>query len=126
QYHGPHAGGTGRAPCADVPALNRLLQPYEYDFGEYGGVDAGTSGEFETVDTGTIWGPDDHVFLIRVDGNLAGFALVTRHQAYVGDGDTLLLSEFFVMRKYRRLGVGEQVARTLFNRFFGVGIGHAA
>jgi predicted acetyltransferase len=107
------------ATPADVPVLDRLLQLYEYDFSEYGGVDLDASGVFETVDTAAIWRPDDHVYLIRVDGNLAGFAYVTRHTSYFGHGETHNLSEFFVLRKYRRRGVGEHVARLLFDRFPG-------
>ena len=107
------------ATPTDTLVLDRLLQLYEYDFSEYGGVDVDSSGVFPTVDTQTIWGPDDHTFFIRVGGSLAGFALVTGHESYLGNGDTHLLSEFFVMRKYRRRGVGEHAARALFDRFPG-------
>lgn len=107
------------ATRADTPVLCRLLQLYEYDFSEYGGIDVDSKGMFPTIDTDAIWGRDDHVFLIRADGQLAGFALVTRHESYLGDGDTYLLGEFFVMRKYRRRGIGEHAARTLFDRLRG-------
>ena len=108
-----------QASRADTPVLDRLLQLYEYDFSEYGGIDVDATGAFATVDTATIWQPDDHVFLIQVDDKLAGFAFVSRHQSYIGDGRSLLLSEFFVMRKYRRRGIGEHVARRLFDQFPG-------
>src|SRR5262245_33942185 len=79
------------------PILDRLRQLYEYDFSEYGGIDVDSTGLFPTVATRAIWGPNDHVFLIRVGSSLAGFALVTRHRSYLGDGDAHLLSELFVM-----------------------------
>jgi predicted acetyltransferase len=108
-----------RATRSQTSVLDHLLQLYEYDYSEYGRVDVDSNGVFPTVDTEALWQPDDHVFLIQVDANLAGFAFVTRHQSYLGDGDAVLLSEFFVMRKYRRSGIGEHVALTLFDRFPG-------
>jgi predicted acetyltransferase len=71
------------------------------------------------ADPDDYWRSGSHVFLIKVDGNLAGFAMVTRHPSYLGSGETFLMEEFIVMRKYRRQGLGAFVARTLFDRLFG-------
>jgi predicted acetyltransferase len=51
-----------------------------------------------------------HVYIVRADGELAGFALVHRADP------VWHMSEFFVMRKYRRSGVGTRFAVTLFDR----------
>ena len=109
------------ATQADRPLLERLLQLYEYDYSEYAGVDVDERGLFPTLDAGELLEPepDYHVFLIRVDGQVAGFACVTRHESYVELGESYLVDEFLVLRKYRRRGVGERVARTLFDRFPG-------
>ena len=107
------------ATRADTLVLDRLLQLSAYDFSEYGGTDVDTNGVFPSPYSDTIWQPYDHNFLIRVDGHLAGFAFVTRHDSYIDHGDVYLLSEFFVMRKYRRRGVGKHVAYTIFDRFAG-------
>ena len=56
--------------------------------------------------------PTRRPFLVRVDGHLAGFALVRT-------GDPHDMAEFFVMRKYRRSGVGIDAARAVFARFPG-------
>jgi predicted acetyltransferase len=103
--------------AADAPVLARLLQLYEYDYSEYGGVDVDASGLFPTVDTNALWQPGSHAFLLEIGGCWAGFALVNRHEAYIGGGETMLVDEFFVLRKYRRRGIGECVARTVFDRF---------
>jgi hypothetical protein len=79
-----------KATRAHTGVLDRLLQLYEYDYSEYGRVDVDSNGVFPTVDTEALWQPDDHVFLIQVEPNLAGFAFVTRHQSYLGDGDAVL------------------------------------
>ena len=112
------------ATPADAPVLDRLRQLSAYDFSEYGGTDVDPNGVFGTTDTDNPYGldPDEAdpvVFLIRVDGKLGGYAIVTRHDSYLDHGRPHLLSQFFVMRKYRRRGVGEHVARTLFDRFPG-------
>jgi predicted acetyltransferase len=51
---------------------------------------------------------------------LAGFVLIAGFsQLYVGRSDTYSISEFFVMRKWRKLGVGRSAACLLFERFPG-------
>jgi predicted acetyltransferase len=103
----------------DRPIVERLLQLYEYDVSDFMDEDLDAEGVYQTTDTEAIWRPGRHTILVKVDGKLAGFALIARHQSYLGDGGTHLVEEFFVMRKYRRRGVGEHVARTLFDRFPG-------
>src|ERR1700677_4470834 len=56
--------------------------------------------------------PDRKAFLFRVEGALAGFALVFT-------GEPRDIAEFFVMRKYRGRGAGAQAASSLFARFPG-------
>ena len=63
--------------------------------------------------------PGRHPFLIRVDGKLAGFALVNARSRLTGDDGVHDLAEFFVLRRYRRRGVGERAAAWLFERFRG-------
>ncbi|MGI8857938.1 MAG: GNAT family N-acetyltransferase [Thermomicrobiales bacterium] len=107
------------ATSEDKSIIERLLQLYEHDNSEFFGADVDPDGIYRVADIDAIWHPSRHVFLIKVDDRLAGFAFVTRHLSYLGDGETYLMDEFFIMRKYRRRGVGEQVARTLFDRFPG-------
>ena len=58
-----------------------------------------------------------HPFMIRVDGKVAGFAMIKQFdEAHNVDYD---VGEFFVVRKYRGKGVGKTVAYNLFDRFSG-------
>src|SRR5262249_37165512 len=95
----------------ELPVLGRPRQFSAYDFSEYAGTDLDSNGIFGTTDPDNPHGldPDEDdpvVFLIRVDGQLAGYAIVSRHDSYLGHVNPYLLSHFFIMRRYRRRGVG--------------------
>jgi predicted acetyltransferase len=96
------------------PVLRRLMELYCYDFSQFTGADVNAHGEYEYRWVDHYFTEPDRVpFLITVDGNWAGFALVRT-------GEVIDMAEFFVMRKYRRTGVGSFAARELFARFEGV------
>ena len=101
------------------PIIEQLLQLYEYDASEFYGADLEADGRYHVMDPDDLWRPGYHVYLLSVDVHLAGFAFVARHASYLDGTETWLIDEFFVMRKYRRRGVGEHVACTLFDRFPG-------
>jgi predicted acetyltransferase len=101
------------AAIADKPVLKRLLELYLHDFSEFDRADVDARGRFSYPYLDPYWTePERHPFLFRVNGRWAGFALVR-------SGTPHDMAEFFVMRKYRRLGVGVQAARALFARFPG-------
>ena len=58
-----------------------------------------------------------HPFFIKVDAKLAGFVLVNKH-TYISD-DANAISEFFVLKKYRRGGIGSNAAKQIFDMFPG-------
>ncbi|WP_456844326.1 GNAT family N-acetyltransferase [Cellulomonas sp. P5_C6] len=93
--------------------VRRLMEFYAYDWSELDGRDVDAHGEFGYPWLDHYWTDEDrHAFLIRVEGKLAGFALVrleTRTE----------MAEFFILRRYRRGGVGTASAATLFHRFPG-------
>ena len=67
----------------------------------------------------TFWtDPRRRSFLARVDGVLAGFVLIRDGAHFAGEG-TREISEFFVLRRFRRRGLGEEVARRVFDMFPG-------
>ncbi len=102
------------------PILANLLQFYLYDFTEFMGWDIPDTGRFKEDDLAGCWTePWRHPFLIRVDGKLAGFAIVDSRSALTGDTDTRDIAEFFIVRRYRRRGVGASVATWLLDHFPG-------
>ena len=91
----------------DVPTLRRLMQLYLYEIGSDDGWDIGADGLYGNAERiEAFWSePGRRTFLIRVEGALAGFALVNERAWFAGPG-TREISEFFVLRRYRRRGVG--------------------
>ena len=57
--------------------------------------------------------------LMSVDGKIAGFALICPHCNYRHEEDARCIGEFFVMLKYRRMGIGLRVATQLFDKHRG-------
>jgi predicted acetyltransferase len=104
---------------SDVAAVRQLVQLYIYDLGgDRWGV--GPDGTFGSRDWHRrFWTRRGaHHFVIRAGGRLAGFALV-RDRAHFAGAGMREVSEFFVLRRYRRRGVGARAARALFARFPG-------
>jgi predicted acetyltransferase len=100
--------------------LVTLLQLYLYDFSEILPLDVGDDGRFAAPSLDPWWSePRRYPFLLRVDDKLAGFALVHGRSRLTGDEAVCDMSEFFVMRRYRRQGIGERAASWLFDRFRG-------
>ena len=100
------------------PVLANLMELYIYDFSEFMGWDIGDDGRFGYRYLDAYWTEANRFpFLIRVNGKIAGFALVS----VIADESPPVtsMSEFFVMRNYRRKGVGERAAKELFARFSG-------
>ena len=109
----PHDVVLEPVAARDKLALARLLELYVYDYSEYMDWDVDDRGEFGYEHLDDYWtDADRHPFFIRVDGRLAGFALV--HSGTPHD-----MAEFFVMRKYRRRGIATVAARLAFSRFPG-------
>jgi len=104
----------------DKPVLANLLELYIYDFSELLGLEIGEDGRFGYPRLSLYWSePERYPFLVRVDGKLAGFALARKGEGVTGVGAVWDLAEFFVLRAYRRRGVGMQAAHEVWSRFPG-------
>ena len=100
--------------------LENLVQLYVYDWSELSGLDVGDDGRFGDLPLEPYWVDDwRHPFLLRVGDRLAGFALILEHSRLTGAHGVFDMAEFFVMRRYRRQGVGIAAAFAAFDRFKG-------
>lgn len=108
------------AAITDKSVIRHLLELYSHDFSEYDDADVDEHGLYGYDHLDAYWTDDSRFpFLIRVDGKLAGFALVHDFNRDADGKPIHYIAEFFVMRKYRHKKVGEFAARFLFDRFSG-------
>lgn len=102
--------------------VRQLYELYCHDFSPLTGFDLGDDGYWTGDDFLAPW-PDDRlqIYLVRAAERWAGFAWIARG-SYLDPAieHHYLMDEFFILRKYRRQGLGEQVAVRLFNSFEGV------
>jgi predicted acetyltransferase len=112
------------ATAAEQSVIANLLQLYIHDFSElFAGTprcDLDADGLYRPdIPLGHWWQLPNHVpLLLRVDGRLAGFALINDH-GHSGLAIDRNVAEFFIVRKYRRAGVGRAAALAIFSRFPG-------
>lgn len=105
-------------PLADKPVLAAVMQLYLYDTSDHTGDQLNDEGRYDYSYFDLYWVESGrYPFLIRVDGQIAGLALVRTLEA--GLDPLYQMAEFFIMRVYRRRGVGRSAAFALFNRFPG-------
>ena len=96
--------------------LGNLIELYEYDFSEFENIDVNPLGLYGYSYLDYYWTEKNRFsYFIKVDGKLAGFVMVCGHCYVSKDNDTLFMSEFFVMRKYRRSGIGRIAAKEVIN-----------
>jgi predicted acetyltransferase len=108
-----------RATREQAPIVGNLLELYAHDLSVCAHLDIGEDGRFAYKSLPLYWSePNRHPFLIRVDGKLAGMALVKRSEVS-GDRTVWDMAEFFVLRRYRRLGFGTLAAHEVWKRYPG-------
>ena len=113
---------------AEHRTLGDLARTYVHDMAVYAGWTCPADGLLQPGDwfatywdaaaAARTWPPGwrGFAFLLRVDGQPGGFALVKRLSAAPRTHD---MGEFFVARKYRRKGAGAYVAKAMFERYRG-------
>ncbi len=93
-----------------------LIELYAHDFSEFHPIKLGADGRYGYQHLPQYWSePDHYPFLIKVDGGLAGFALVKQ----VASRAVWDMAEFFIVRGYRRRAIGMQAAHEVWRKFPG-------
>jgi predicted acetyltransferase len=115
-----HLVTTEAAIPAQRETLVRLVQLYLHDLSAVESWDVDESGSFGEDDLDGCWTEDRrHPFVIRANGKVAGFAVVDEGSDVTGDRSVYDMAEFFVLRRWRRTGVGRAAVRDLLERFPG-------
>lgn len=110
-----------RATIEKKVVLRHLLELYKYDFSEFDPEDVDEHGLYGYKYFDHYWTEPGHFpFLIKVNGNYAGFALVRKLIQEGKNAESYFsMAEFFIMKKYRKGGVGRHAAFYLFDSFPG-------
>jgi predicted acetyltransferase len=100
--------------------LDNLLELYMHDFCEFVDLEIGPDGRFDYGDLDIYWTePARHPLLVYVDTRLAGFALIDGLPRESPEVVVWDVAEFFILRGYRRAGIGTEVAHQVWKRFPG-------
>lgn len=116
--HASYGVSLERALASDAPLLSNLLELYIHDLSAlFPHVALGPDGRYGYEKLALYFSEPERrfAFLIRSEGRVAGFALVTRGSPAVSDPHVMDVAEFFVLRRYRRLGVGRHAAELLWS-----------
>lgn len=111
------------ATLDDYPVVQNLARFYAYDMSEYAGKNPGwevsENGLYECIDFRKYWDQDANAFpfLIRYEGELAGFAIINKQGS--DPQIDFVMAQFFIMRKFKRQGIGRWAAYQCFDQFPG-------
>jgi len=108
------------ASIEQEPIVAHLLELYAHDFSEFMDLKLGSDGRFGYEPLPLYWTESHrHPFLISVNGHLAGFVFVRKGSQISSDENVWDMAEFFIVRGYRRLGIGTAVAHNIWRKFPG-------
>ncbi len=100
--------------------LRNLMEKYNYEFSQYDMREVNALGLYGYDWLDCYWTEKNRFpFFIKVNGALAGFALVNDYCEAEGEPADYSMAEFFVMYKYRRMGLGIWAAHTVFDMLHG-------
>jgi predicted acetyltransferase len=88
--------------------LRNLFEHYIHDMAEWFDIDTEADGSY-SYDTSLIWEKGYDAYVARVGESIAGFALIGC------DAGAYDVHEFFVIRRFRRSGLGQRMATMLWD-----------
>ena len=95
------------------------MEKYDYEFSQYDNRDVNDLGLYGYDYLDNYWTDESrYPFFIKVDNKLAGFIMVNDYHE-VNYNTNYSMAEFFVMYKYRRLGIGKYSVKYVLNKFKG-------
>jgi predicted acetyltransferase len=102
-----------RATAVDRLPLFRMLELYQHDLSDIWDQELDSHGEYG-YSLDRYWKePSCHPFIALSNGYYAGFALVDGATKVAKSGQWM--AQFFVLKKYRRAGIGKALAHHVFS-----------
>ena len=104
----------------DKEILNNLMEKYLYEFSQWDKNDINENGLYDYPYLDCYFTEENRFpYFIKFNGKLAGFALISDYPEVEGEKTDLCLSEFFIMHKFRRKGIGKEAVRLILDRHHG-------
>jgi predicted acetyltransferase len=94
--------------------LRNLFEHYIHDMAEWFDIDTEADGSY-SYDTSLIWERGYDAYLARVGDSIAGFALIGSAAEWLSEAGAHDVHEFFVIRRFRRGGLGQRMATMLWD-----------
>ena len=97
--------------------IAQLYELYTYEMTDLADFDINDNGYYGYSDLPLYWTtPNRYPYLIWVNNKLAGFVLIQQGSPIDNDNpDIWDISEFFIMRKFRKKGIGQFVAQSIWD-----------
>jgi len=109
-----------KVPYEKKLIMRNLMELYNYDFSVYEDEDVNEFGLYDYERLDYYWTEEGRFpYLIKVDSKIAGFALIRMIEGNDSEIERNSIAEFFIMKKYRRKGIGAEVAQRVFRMFEG-------
>jgi predicted acetyltransferase len=105
-----------RATDDDRPVIEQLIQLYLYDMASEHPWPLEADGRYAYDFLDRFW---QHPYLLLSEGEIAGFALVIHGCPITDDPAPWFMAEFFVLRPYRRRGLGRDAVRHVLKQHTG-------
>lgn len=109
-----------KIPFSQKQILRNLMELYQYDFSESNNSDVNDLGLYDYEYLDNYWTEENRFpYFIKVNEKLAGFVLIMKTGETDKGINRYWMSEFFVLRKYRKLGIGKIASFKIFDLFKG-------
>ena len=111
------------ATIKDYATIQNMARFYVYDMSEYCGHMEGweipEDGLYECLDFKSYFKDKNaYPFLIKKNKELVGFVIINNK----GSDETTQfnMAQFFILRKFKKMGIGSHIAKICFNKFQGI------
>ncbi|TMV43392.1 GNAT family N-acetyltransferase [Paenibacillus mesophilus] len=101
----------------ELSVLNNLFEFAAYDLSEFSKANIKKTGLYEPkINVADLYNDNNYyLYMVRAEEQLAGFVIVK----YMEEENLHYLNHFFILRKYRKQGIGRKVAEQVFDMFKG-------
>jgi predicted acetyltransferase len=108
------------ASLEQAPIIAQLYELYTYEMTDLADFDINDNGYFGYDELPLYWkDPNRHPYLVLINKKLAGFVLIQKGSPVDIDPDIWDIAEFFIMRRFRKKGIGQFVAHQIWKKFTG-------